>query len=509
MRVAVRPPRMVVVSLLVMAASCASPEPEIHSVLVIDALRADASAAPIDLEQSATAQGCATDPIWSDCLIKLTVHDVVSAREFIVTGRYGRERIRPWLEAGTVARLQGLRAPESEIVERLKRELCNGQLLEPASSVVPPVTADGLRIAILRTSDLKPLDSVVNSILDQWPAAESGEPPSFEDVDLAVVPRDSESLQERVRVAVSEAERWSTFRAAPGLVVEWGDSDDVLDAFASWLDEQHESGPCVDLTDPMLHAEGEVIELGPPWGVSLLGGRIFIQEGRDWRELYLHWVLLHELMHQHQFAMCAQGVELKSVPALFSEAHASSLAIEILERQGLSEAALGFVRECDYNGGATRAFDDLREQLGLGADECLRYLASHPDQAERVRSELDGPKLWANLTGGEAPAIPTNSLSFECAPAEGLVTIINESDSPFSGSSDGWWYSKSAGADARQRQRGDAPFALRLPPQGRVTLKLHHALAPDADPATCFTVFRRTPAPVFGPSAGSSPAGSR
>jgi hypothetical protein len=110
--------------------------------------------------------------------------------------------------------------------------------------------------------------------------------------------------------------------------------------------------------------------------------------------------------------------------------------------------------------------------------------------------------FWNNMTWNVAHmwpfvrTVPNDTLSFECIPAEGLVTIINPSDSPFSGSTDGWWYSNSAGADGLHRQKGDAPFALCLPPRGRVTLKTG-ALPPDADPATCFTVFRQTPAPVF------------
>ena len=482
-------------SLLVAAAGCAS-EPEIHSVLVIEAPAADASSPPIDLEQAARAQGCATDPILPVGVITLTVDAVVSPREFIITGRYGRERIRPWLEIETMIRLERLGAYEGEITESLRRELVGKRLLEPASSLAPAVTADGLRLAGLYTPDLEPFDSVMSSMLERWPGALSSDAPSLGDIDLAVVPCDAASLQERVRMAVEEAERWSDFRAPPGLVVEWGDSGDMGDAVASVLDED-EPDPCVAAA----HLN-QFTESGDLWGISLPGGRVVIQEDRDWRELDLHWVLLHELMHQHQYGLCAAGLDLGKVSPTLWQAHATSLALEILRRQGLSEAELAFVQERDVLNGATRAFDELRTQAGLGADEFLEQLASDPDLAERVRTEVEGPHFWNMTWSGEhprefAPAFPNDGLSFECEPAEGLVAIINESDSPYSGASDGWWFSKSSGADGVWRQNGDAPFALCLPPRGRVTLKTG-ALPADADPATCFTTFRTTPSPVFG-----------
>ena len=477
-------------------------------MLVIDAFTADASAAPVDLKQSATTLGCATKPIFPVGCITLTVDDVVSTREFVVTGRYGRERVRPWLEPGTVIQLERLRAHEGEIVEGLNRELKGRRLLEPASTVLPPVTGDGLRIVGLWTTDLETLDSVVTSMLARFPD-HWGIEPSPGDVDLAVVPRDSASLQEQVRAAVAEAERASAFRAPSDLVVEWGDTEEMGDALLSALEHPD---ACLDVGTKVYDESGREVEFEPhveveenTWGISLPGGRILIDDDREWRALDLHWVLLHELMHQHQYALCAAGLELNKVPSSLRQAHATSLALEILQHEGLSKDELAFVRENDVQNGTTRAFDELRAELGLDADDLLRRIATDPDLAWRIRLDLEGPVLWNNMSWNEAHPwgfprdVPNAGLSFECAPAEGLITIANSSDSAFSGSTDGWWYSTSAGPDALKRQRGDAPFALRLPPGGRVTLKTD-ALPPDADPASCFTIFRRTPAPVFGPS---------
>ncbi len=107
------------------------------------------------------------------------------------------------------------------------------------------------------------------------------------------------------------------------------------------------------------------------------------------------------------------------------------------------------------------------------------------------------------------------SLRFDCVPNPqdrlALVTVINTSGEPFSGFSGGWWHAETRSGKAGKRLTGvgGAPFALRLPPLGHVTLETQVGLETSEELSSCYTVFRKTPAPVFELSASGAPVGVR
>src|SRR5262245_33601590 len=100
--------------LVAMAVGCAADRFERHSVLQLDACGGASLSEPVDLEQQALEAGCATASMGGWGVLDLRVEAVVSPLEFVVKGRYGRERIRPAYAAGTAAELRRLDAHQLE-----------------------------------------------------------------------------------------------------------------------------------------------------------------------------------------------------------------------------------------------------------------------------------------------------------------------------------------------------------------------------------------------------------
>jgi hypothetical protein len=216
-----------------------------------------------------------------------------------------------------------------------------------------------------------------------------------------------------------------------------------------------------------------------------------MKSDREWCELELQYCLLHELMHQHEYSLCAEGrVAFGDLPGVLRQAYASSMAREILRRAGAGNEALELVRDWDGCSPETQAFDDFRLQSGLTPDEALLYLASHPDEAKLL------PKR-AYIRSG----YPAGPLVFEYAgrstAGNALVTVVNASPSSCSVYSTGWWHMTARGARG-PRYVGSTPFGLRLPPGGRVTLVTGMRIRPEDTVESVELDYSLTPAPVFG-----------
>jgi len=473
---------------LLLASACASEELETSRVLFLDGAT-QASTEPLDLEATAVAQGC--DPHTPWMFVQLTVEDIVTPHEYIVSGRYGLERVRPRLAGATVARLQQLAGREDEVVARLSTALVGRQLLEPSSDFSPSASTDGLRLVRLMSTDGELLNPMLDDVLDELrselgPAANGSEEAPL---DLARVPHDDQSLALRVQRAVDAAERSSDFRAPGDLSVRWISFDHPPWLSPTLMDAwRRTSEPCLGSKDA---SPIESFEWGV--GVSLPGGAIFVDRRVDWRELELHYALLHELMHQHQYALCAGGARLGDVPVIVREAHASSLAFEILRASGADPAAFDFAVSWDAYSAAVQAFDALRAGLGLSPDEYLLHLVEHPDDAERLSRQIKF-EMWC--PGHDSPA-GAGPLVFEIVgrstPDQEYVAISNPSDRPFSGYANGWWWHCENDTATNARCIGGTPFTLLLPARGRIVLELHLGEGDDA----WHPLYRETLAPVI------------
>ena len=234
------------------------------------------------------------------------------------------------------------------------------------------------------------------------------------------------------------------------------------------------------------------------WGIglSLPGGAIYLDSDEQWCELDLRYALLHELMHQHQYELCASGAPLGSLPGIVLQAHESSLAREILRTSGADAAAVDFTVAWDSFSAAVQAFDTLRVARGLTPDECLLYLAENADAAEELQRRIEFRAYY--FTNCESPP-NDDALEFEfvgrSSRGRAIVAVVNRSERPFSGyANGGWYFSTSTRGD---RCSGGPPFTLLLPAHGRAVLETQVKLEAGENVQACEAVYRKTLAPVF------------
>jgi hypothetical protein len=448
-------------------------------VVTIDALSAPE---PVSLDELARAAGDTGDP-WMP--FPLTVVAVVSPQEFVVRGRYGLERVRPALALDVVNRIERLGSDADELVRRLRDRLEGRTLLEPPLLGPPLLSSEGLRVVpvwVGKSCDLGRLIGVQIEGLEKERGGERG----AGDPDLAVLTPNDELLREETRRAVELAERWSDFRAPPELSVAWIRRPDAL-AVASSLDRTFEPlvGTCFPAADTHL-----ADDLG--WdGVSLPDGRILLDRDREWRRLTLRFVLLHELMHQHQYALCRTGrATACALPNLLRQGHASLLAREILRQDGMSEQRLDLLQVCDRDSAGVQAFDDARRRLGLSPDETFAWLSSHRREAKAL--EEDRYFVTEGCSAREAGLCAERELEFEylgvTAQGKAIVAIVNPSDRPFAGFATGWWHRTGHG------YAGGESFTILLPAHGRITVET--GVEPD-ESKELRAGYHETPAPVF------------
>ena len=489
--------------MLLLGAGCATTqELEIYKVLVIDGAEVPPEAQPLDLQAMARSQGCAYVSVGAPWVaMTVTIESVVSPYEFVVRGRYGVERVRPRLAGATVARLQQLAGREGEVVARLSASLVGMEVIEPSEDLSPAASTDGRRLVRLASPDLELLTNLMNDILDAMlegvgrdsdSRASPGGASARVSPDFSRVPLDEESLATRVARAVEVAERYSEFRAPADLVVKrisFGGRPELSPAL--WSAWREQSVGCLGNPD------SEKFWWDPDaMGISLPGGAIFLDSRVEWCELEMHFTLLHELMHQHQYALCESGVLLGGLPAVVRQAHASSLALAILEESGADEEALDFVAAWDPSLAGVQAFDELRNKLGLTPDECLLQLQANPDQATWLARRIEFG-MWCcappDTAANEGP------LAFEITghdPGGPVIAIVNESEQPFAGYFSGSWHWTTV--DSRTWYGGGTPpFALQLPSHGQLLLKTHVGSMAGGAIDSCHAAYRMTPSPIF------------
>jgi hypothetical protein len=472
-------------------AGCAAPHDEWHSVLQLDACGGALPDQPIDLKARALAAGCASSSTGGLGLVELTVESITSPREFVVRGRYGLERVRVAYQPSTACCLNELSAAElGDLGIRLDRALCGQILLEPDSNERPVRSSNGLRMLALYTRDEHRLDELVCEIAERMPRSRDVSPVhAVPPRELASVPQAPKVRRERTREIVELAERYSDWRAPPALSVQWVEPAQVPPVTSNVFDAWRASvGPCFD--------EDEIDpDSGRDWlGQSFPGDLVYLRSDHDWRELELRFFLLHELMHQQEWALCADGrVPFGCLPDILKQAYASSMALEILRRAGATPEMLQLVRDWDGCASECQAFDDFRSQLGLSPENALLELARHPDEARRMS------------TGGYLAAMNcplTGELTFEYAgrskSGDAIVRVTNTTAQACSIYSDGWWHGMTTSA-AGEGMVGGAPFMLRLPPHGVVTLLTQYGGSAPDDLTTCHVVYATTPSPLFEP----------
>jgi hypothetical protein len=98
-------------------------------------------------------------------------------------------------------------------------------------------------------------------------------------------------------------------------------------------------------------------------------------------------------------------------------------------------------------------------------------------------------------------------LTFEIVgsfPGGRVVAIVNESEQPFAGYLSGSWHSVTV-ASKTWFGGGTPPFALRLPPRGRLLVKTNVGMMAEEAIDSCHAAYRQTLAPVFEPDAQAPP----
>jgi hypothetical protein len=454
--------------------------PSTQMLVTIDGF-SGSSIEPIPLDDLAEAAGRDDLDLWQP--FPLTVVSVVSPHEFVIRGRYGLERARPWLTVDVAARLARMAPWRDELIELLAKRLEGATFYEHSFIGSPLVTSEGLRLVPMWASDGTWAWRVIAVQLEEFERTHEAGPC---DPELVPLTPGDELLRDTFGEAVALAERWSDFRAPPDLSVALIQRSELPQLSATVRESVRSMfGSC---TVP----EDDSIEFDPSWfAVSLPDGRILVDCDREWTPLVLRYLLLHELMHQHQYTLCrTAGVVACGVPSQLRQGHASLLAREILRNAGASDESLDLIQEWDGSSGGVQELDDFRKRLGLSPDQAFAWLALHPREASALESERGFPNTGCDARDrGLAGSQP---LEFEVHTIPGgrtaAVTIINPDSRPFSGFFNGGWH----------LQRGSfttgPAFWLRLPPYGRVVLDPGLG-AEDGDHV--HPVYRETPAPVF------------
>lgn len=463
--------RQLAAATALLLAGCASREIEIRRIMLVDGSTPPVDNRPLDLSSAAMTQGCAYVSLFPGQAVVCRVVEVVSPREFIIDGRYGPERVRPWMKGATLGRLEQQAARHQEITAWLSATLVGRELFEPAWSYSPVASADGLRVVRLGTLEDEPVDlfEIVDALLEDIAETErSVEPatPAVTSAGLAPVARDAETLRRHVEHAVALAERYSGFRSPPELAVRWASFSHppslTPSQLAAWRDAPACMGRPPDSLAGMFAADRQ--------GFALPGGTVYLDSDYEWSSHELDFALIHELMHQHQFALCSSGALLKEVPILVLEGHASSLTKEILQASGADDRLLDLVVEIDGKWAAAQAFDAMRIERGASPDDLLIHLAANPDQARCLTSRAEfGQFCWCS---GDACAVGDARLQFDIERLGSdriAVAISNASDRPFVGFLSGYWHFRQPSGESLWS--GGTPFTLRLPPHASLVIE--------------------------------------